>query len=52
MRWSLENGESLWVSVHERKSQIKIEQEPYDDSVTVEHLHRRDRKKSETEGES
>lgn len=34
----------MWASVTEQKSQIKIEQ-PYDDSVTVKHLQRRERQK-------
>lgn len=45
VKWSQENGESMWVSVPEQKSQIKIEQQPCDDSVTVKHLQRRDREK-------
>lgn len=33
------------MSVPEQKSQIKIEQQPYDDSVTVKHLQQGDREK-------
>ncbi|KAF0030563.1 hypothetical protein F2P81_017294 [Scophthalmus maximus] len=35
----------MWVSVPERRSQIKIEQQPHDDSMTVKHLQRKQRKK-------
>lgn len=45
MKWSQENGESMWVSVSEQKSQIKIEQQPCDDSVTVKHLQWGDRER-------
>lgn len=51
MKWSQENGESMWVSVPEQKSQIKIEQQPYDDSVTVKHLQRKDREQEKRERE-
>lgn len=46
-----ENGESMWVYVPEPKSQIKIEQQPYDDSMTVKHLQRRQREKERMERE-
>lgn len=32
----------MWASVPEQRSQIKIEQQPYDDSGTVKHLRQRD----------
>lgn len=51
VKWSQENGKSMWVSVPEQKSQIKIEQQPCDDSVTVKHLQWRDREKKRGETE-
>ncbi len=35
----------MWVSVPEQKSQIKIEQQPCDDSETVKHLQWGDRER-------
>ncbi len=40
----------MWVSVPEQKSQIKIEQQLCDDSVTVKHLQWRNRNRQK-EGE-
>lgn len=52
MKWSQENGKSMWVSVSEQKSQIEIEQQPWRPcDCQTPAVERQRYRENETEGE-